>query len=260
MKNTRFFTAALFTLAMFTLSAQEYKVPKSSGRLELHIGSVTVEGTTGNDIIFTSKDGHDDKDDRATGLVAINGSGLQDNTGLGINVTTKGDAVVVGQLQKTKSPDIKVMVPKGVVISYDYESQYGGEAKFKNLENELEISAQYNGIELDNVTGPVTAKTIYSSIDANFATNVKGPISLISIYSTVDVTLPVTLKADLNMKTSYGEMYVSPEFKIEMDKTMDKDHDDMVNMSSNRVTGKINGGGMKVDLRSDYSKIYLRKK
>ena len=260
MKNIKFLLASMFMLAIMTSKAQDYKVSKTSGRLELHIGSVVVEGTTGTDIIFTSRDGHHDKDDRAKGLLAINGSGLQDNTGLGINVTTKGEALVVNQLQKTHSPDIKILVPKGVVISYDYESQYGGEAKFINLENEIEISAQYNGIELDNVTGPVTAKTIYSSIDANFAANVKGPISLISIYSTVDVTLPQTLKADLSMKTSYGEMYVAPEFKIEMDRTTEKDNDNMVNMSSNKVVGKINGGGMKVDLRSDYSKIYLRKK
>lgn len=260
MKNSRLLLALLYTMAIFSLSAQEYKVPKTTGRLELHIGSVVVEGTTGGDIIFTSRDGHDEKDNRATGLVAINGSGLQDNTGLGINVTTKGDAVVVSQLRKTKSPEIKILVPKGIVVSYDYESQYGGEAKFRNLENELEISATYNSVELENVTGPVTAKTIYSSIDADFAANVKGPLSLISIYSTVDVTLPMSLKADLNMKTSYGEMFVAPEFKIELDKTTDKEHGNMVNMSANRVVGKINGGGMKLDLRSDYSKIYLRKK
>ncbi|MDZ7649609.1 MAG: hypothetical protein U5K54_21970 [Cytophagales bacterium] len=29
---------------------------------------------------------------------------------------------------------------------------------------------------------------------------------------------------------------------------------------NDRVQGKINGGGMNVDFRSDYSKIYLRKK
>ena len=259
MKNSRLILAFCLAISSLHLFSQEYKVQKSSGRLELHIGNVTVEGTTGSEIIFTSRDGHDNKDERAAGLVAINGSGLQDNTGLGINVNNSGSAVVVNQLQKTKSPGIKILVPKGVIISYEYESQYGHEAKFKNLENELEISATYNSIELENITGPATVKTIYSSIDAEFSTNVKGPISLISIYSTVDVTLPASLKADLNMKTSYGEMFVAPEFKIELDRTTDKDSD-MVNMSANKVLGKINGGGLKLDLRSDYSKIYLRKK
>ena len=228
MKNSRLILAFCLAISSLHLFSQEYKVQKSSGRLELHIGNVTVEGTTGSEII-TSRDGHDNKDERAAGLVAINGSGLQDNTGLGINVNNSGSAVVVNQLQKTKSPGIKILVPKGVIISYEYESQYGHEAKFKNLENELEISATYNSIELENITGPATVKTIYSS------------------------------KADLNMKTSYGEMYVAPEFKIELDRTTDKDSD-MVNMSANKVLGKINGGGLKLDLRSDYSKIYLRKK
>ncbi len=258
MKNIRLLTLLALALSVHLVNGQEYKITKSSGRLEIHIGSVTVEGTSGNEIIFTSRDGDHEKDDRAKGLVAINGSGLEDNTGLGINVTNKGDAVVVSQLKKMKSPDIKILVPKGVIIAYEYVSQYGSEAKFKNLENELEIATTYNGVELENITGPVTVKTIYSPIAATFASNVKGPISLISIYSEVDVTLPATLKADLSMKTSYGEMFVAPEFKIEIDRTTNKD--EMVNMSANKVLGKINGGGLKLDLRSDYSKIYLRKK
>ena len=74
------------------VAAQEFKVAKSSGRLEINIGRVTVEGTTGNEIIFSSRDSRGNKDERAEGLRAINGSGLEDNTGLGINVTQNGDA------------------------------------------------------------------------------------------------------------------------------------------------------------------------
>jgi hypothetical protein len=104
------------------------------------------------------------------------------------------------------------------------------------------------------VTGPVTAKTVYGHIEADFSQNVKGPISIVSIYGYVDVTLPVATKANLKMSTSYGEILVAPEFKIEIDKT-----GDMVRYSD-RVNGKLNGGGINIDFRSDYSKIYLRKK
>lgn len=246
----------VFSCICASAYAQEYKLQKSSGKLQINLGRVTVEPTTGNEILFTNRDQKQEKDERAVGLVAISGLGLEDNTGLGINVSTVGDVVTVRQLAKTKSPEIKIMVPKGIIVSYDYQSQYGGEALFKNLENELEISAQYNKVELENVSGPATVKTIYSSIDATFSNSVKGPISLISVYSTVDVTLPQAIKADLSMKTSYGEMFAAPEFKIELEKK----EGEMVNMSANKVVGKINGGGIKLDLRSDYSKIYLRKK
>lgn len=235
--------------------AQEFKVAKSTGKLNLHIGRVTVEGHTGNEIIFTSKDGRDkDEDNRAKGLRAINGSGLEDNTGLGINVTEKDGAVEVNQLKKMNSPDIKILVPKGVIVSFDHESQYGGNAVFKNMENEIEVSCQYNSVELENVTGPLTVKAVYGGVDAVFNQNVKGPISIVSIYGHVDVALPAAIKANIKMSTSYGEIFVAPEFKIDVEKD-----GDFVKYSD-RVKGTINGGGMSIDFRSDYGKIYMRKK
>lgn len=240
--------------AICVATAQEFKVAKSTGRLEIHLGRVTVEGYSGSEIVFSSRDRDRDEDGRAKGLRAINSSGLEDNTGLGINVADKGNVVEVYQLKKMNSPEIKILVPKGVIVSYEHESQYGGDAIFRNLENEIEISTHYNSVELENVTGPVTAKVIYGHIDASFSQNVKGPISLVSIYSHVDVTLPVATKANLKLSTSYGEIFVAPEFKIDIDKD-----GDMVRYSD-RVNGKINGGGMGIDIRSDYSKVYLRKK
>jgi len=235
-------------------TAQDFKIAKSTGRLEIHLGRVTVEGYNGNEIIFSSRDHDRDEDDRAKGLRAINSSGLDDNTGLGINVADKGNVVEVYQLKKMNSPEIKILVPKGVIVSYEHSSQYGGEATFKNLENEIEISTHYNSVELENITGPVTAKVIYGHIDANFSQNVRGPLSLISIYSHVDVTLPLATKANLKLSTSYGEIFVAPEFKIDIEKD-----GDMVRYSD-KVNGKINGGGMGIDIRSDYGKVYLRKK
>lgn len=254
MKNTKLIATGLALLLAGWLNAQDFKVPKNSGRLELYLGRATVEGHSGNEIIFTSKDHRDSKDDRAAGLRAINSLGLEDNTGLGINVTDKGNVVEVRQLKKMDSPDVKILVPKGVIVSFSHESQYDGKVKFKNLENEIEISANYNSIELENVTGPLTAKTVYGHIEADFSQNVKGPLSIVSIYGYVDVTLPLSTKANLKMSTSYGEILVAPEFKIDIEK-----QGDMVQYSD-KVNGKVNGGGMNIDLRSDYSKIYLRKK
>ncbi|HEY3429178.1 MAG TPA: hypothetical protein VGK39_00795, partial [Cyclobacteriaceae bacterium] len=134
----------MIALLVTTLAyAQEFKVAKSSGRLNLHIGRVTVEGHSGNEIIFTTKDGRDkDEDERAKGLRAINSLGLEDNTGLGINVTEKDGNVEVYQLKKMNSPDVKILVPKGVIVSFEHESQYGGKATFRNMENEIEVSCQ----------------------------------------------------------------------------------------------------------------------
>lgn len=233
-----------------TLFAQEYKVARSTGKLELNIGRVEVEGYAGNEIIFSGRDGSREKDDRASGLKAINGSGLDDNTGLGIHVEEKDGVIKVSQLKKMHAPNIKIMVPKGMAVSYRFESQYAGDVSIRNMEGEIEISANYNSVELANITGPVTAKSIYGHIEATFQANVKGPVSIISVYGYVDVALPVATKANIRMKTSYGELFAAPDFKIETQNTEDE----------NKVEGKLNGGGLTIDLTCNYGKIYLRKK
>lgn len=237
-----------------TGTAQDFKVAKNSGKLQINLARVTVEGHSGNEIIFSSRDHNKDEDDRAKGLRAINGSGLEDNTGLGINVTEKDGVLMVSQLKKMNSPDIKILVPKGVIVAYEHSSQYGHKVIFRNMENEIEVLANYNGVELDNITGPATLKSVYGNIDAVFGTNVKGPISIVSIYGHVDVAMPSTIKANIKMSTSYGEIFAAPEFKIEVEK-----EGEWVKYSD-RVTGKINGGGMNIEFRSDYGKIYFRRK
>ena len=254
MKNKSIMVLAVMMISAGCLQAQEFKVSRSSGRLEINIGKVLVEGHSGNEIIFTSEDGNREKDKRAEGLRSVNSLGLDDNTGLGINVTEKGDVVTVQQLKKTNSPDIKILVPKNVIVSFSYESQFGGKARFKNMPNEIEVDAQYNSIELDNVTGPLTVKTIYGHVEAVMDPAMKGPISIVSIYGYVDVAIPTTTKANLKMSTSYGEIFADPGFKIDIDR-----QGEMVSYSD-KISGKINGGGIPVDLTCNYGKVYLRKK
>jgi hypothetical protein len=255
MKNKNIFLVVVAMLVTGWAPAQEFKVAKNTGRLEINIGKVRVEGHNGNEIIFTSESGKHDRDERAQGLRSVNSMGLEDNTGLGINVTDKGNVVEVNQLKKTNSPDIKILVPKGMIVSFTHQSQYGGKAVFKNLTNEIEVSAQYNSIELQNVTGPLTVKTIYGHVEADFDTNIKDPVSIVSIYGYVDVTLPQATKANLRLETNYGEIFVAPEFKIEVETK-----NGMVGYSD-RVSGKINGGGgVNIGLTCNYGKVYLRKK
>jgi hypothetical protein len=254
MKNKSAMVLAVVLLAAGSLMAQEFKVPKNSGRLEINIGRVRVEGHNGNEIIFSSSDGDRDKDERAQGLRSINSLGLDDNTKLGINVTQDGEVVRVQQLKKTNSPDIKILVPQKMIVSFSYQSQYGGKAEFKNMPNEIEVDAQYNSIELENVTGPLTVKTIYGHVDARLDASMKGPVSIVSVYGYVDLAIPVTTKANLKMSTSYGEILVDPDFKIEVDR-----QGEMIRYSD-QVNGKLNGGGIPVDLSCNYGKVYLRKR
>jgi hypothetical protein len=252
----KFFIITLVSLSSICIArAQEYKINKASGKMVINLGSVTVEGYSGSEIIFKSARSEEEQDPRAKGLRAINGSGYTDNTGLGISVVDNGGTVEVNQIAAS-STDIKIMVPKGVLISFQcHRVSNAGKVFFKNMENEIEISTDYNSIQLENVTGPATVRALYGSVDARFSDNIKGPISIASIYSTVDVAIPETTKANVSLSASHGEILAAAALKIEMEKKADND---MVSYSNSNVVGKLNGGGAELKLTAEYGKIYLR--
>jgi hypothetical protein len=240
--------------AILSATAQEFKVNKASGKIVLNLSSATVEGYSGSEIVFKSESKQEDEDPRAKGLRAINGAGLVDNTGLGISVTDKGTTVDVRQVAPNVA--IKILVPKGVIVSFAYHKvENAGKVFFKNLENEIEVSVDYNSVDLENVTGPISVSSIYGSVDAKFGDRVKGPIAIASIYSTVDVAIPVTTNANVKLSSSHGSILASADLKIVMER---KENDDMVSYG-NLVVGKLGTGGTDFKLTSEYGKIYLRK-
>lgn len=254
MKRGLIIMAGLIIANLGYINAQDYKLAKTTGRLEIkEVNHVTIEGYNGNEIIFSSRDHDRDDDGRAKGLRAISNLGLEDNTGIGLSVTDKGNVIEVMQLKKMDGPEIKIMVPKGVSVSYTHTSPYGEDVKIKNLENEIEVSTVHNGVYLDNVTGPMNIKTVHGEIEATFGANMKSAISIVSDHGHVDVSMPVATKANLKLGTSFGEIFVDPDFKIEIDR-----NGSMVKYSD-KVSGKINGGGIDVTLSSAHDNVYLRK-
>ncbi|HYC84484.1 MAG TPA: DUF4097 family beta strand repeat-containing protein [Chryseosolibacter sp.] len=243
---------ALFPAA--NINAQEYKVAKSTGTLKIiEVNEVRVEGYDGKEIIFTSRSHDRDRDERASGLRAVSSLGLEDNTGLGLSVQDKGDVVEVRQLKKMDGPDITIKVPKGVLVSYEHTSPYGSDFELVNLENEIEVSTVHNEVRLENVTGPVRIKTVHGDIEATFNQNVKSPLMLRSVHGHVDVSIPPAIKATLSLGTSWGEIFIDPELKIAVDNTEVKKYND-------NFSGKINGGGIEIEVSSTHNNVYLRKK
>lgn len=238
------------------VNAQEYKVAKSTGTLDIReVNSVTIEGSTGNEIVFTSRGYDKDHDGRASGLRAISSLGLEDNTGIGLSVVDKGSIIEVQQLKKMDGPDVTIKVPKGVKIIYSHTSPHGDEIEVKNFEGELEISTVHSGVVLTNTAGPMQIKTVHGDIEAILGNAaLKSPIVIASVHGHVDVALPVATKANLRLSTSWGEIFVDPDFKIEIDRK-----GELVRYND-KVSGTINGGGLNIELASTHNNVYLRKK
>lgn len=237
-----------------SLSAQEYKLGKSTGTLDIkEVNEVKIEGYAGKEIIFTSRDFDRSNDDRAKGLRAISSMGLEDNTGLGLSVTENNGVIEVRQLKKMNGPDILIKVPQGMTVKYAHTSPHGSDFEIKNFSGEVDVATVHNDVVLDNVTGALKIKTVHGDIDAKFAAPIKNSTVLTSTHGHVDMAMPASSPANLKLSTSWGEIFVDPAFKLEFDKS-----GDMVKYSD-KLTAKINGGGVEITLSSTHDNVYLRK-
>lgn len=281
MKKHFIFLFSIITMATAAFAQKEYKLAATSGQLSLNIPGVIIEGYNGNEIIFSvPKTDNEVVDERAAGLRVINGSGFMDNTGLGLDVTQKGDVVTVNAVGMERNGILTIRVPQNIKISFKNSSPINqGEVILKNLRNEIEVSTSYNKVKLENNTGPMNVKTLYGSVDAVFANDIKGPVSIVSVYGYVDVSLPRAAKANVKLSTSYGKLYAAEGLKIALDNRTDEQvetningltfsHNDSSitvngfrsNRTSGSINGKINGGGADVILKSSYKNVYLRDK
>ncbi len=129
--------------------------------------------------------------------------------------------------------DLKVTIPRGKRVKV--RSEFGS-VKAVNLNRDIDIKCTYSGAEL-------------------VQNNVRNDqvIDVISTYSHVDVTMPSTSKIDLKLRTDYGKIFSDHNIKVDLSKNRDTPpHGD-------QVVVKLNGGGPKVNLKSNYSNIYFRK-
>ncbi|MEL7122103.1 MAG: hypothetical protein AAFO07_21830, partial [Bacteroidota bacterium] len=200
MKNQFFLLSiALFLLLTVNLNAQEYKVAMSSGKVIINeVNRVDIEGYSGSEVIIISdeKKSDDKEDSRAKGLKEISASGHTDNTGVGLAAEKDGNELVINQLSRNNKNRYTIKVPNGVAVYYEHSSWEGKTINVKNLSSELEISANYNSIMLENVTGPMSVNTVYGGIDGKLNAAPKNDIMLHSVYKYVDLTIPSGTKGN----------------------------------------------------------------
>lgn len=246
----------ILCLQFLQVSAQEYKMAADNqSRLVLdELNEVAVEGYDGTEVVFAVTDDHHERPERAEGLKAISGLGLEDNTGIGLAVEKVGNDIKVAQIARRGDASYRIRVPKNISITYHHSSHEGDDLSIRNVSGELEISTVHNSVDIENVTGPMTIKTVHGDIEAKFANTIQSPVSIVSAHGDVDVSLPSSTKATIEMMSDHGEMYT------DMDIAFDKSAEELRKLSSSVVKGTINGGGeVTIELSSAHGNIYLRK-
>jgi lia operon protein LiaG len=253
--------ALILVLSFFCtgiLSSQEFKIPfqnSKDGKLILKnfIGTLPIEGYSGNDIIITSVSPAETfkPPEKAKGLKPIYPSGT-DNTGIGLDAQKEGNQVTVTCLLPiTKEGEYKIKMPDNLALEMESGCERSNEVTVENMKNEIDIN-NCHAIVLKNVMGPLVLHTISGNIDVTFSTINSGkPFSVTSVSGDIDITLPVKTPTNLDLKTISGSIY--SDFDIaETQKNLKR-------IGGSEFDIPLNGGGFKFSIYSVSGIIYLRK-
>lgn len=242
-----------------TTHAQKYSLKPVSNTIHfINVNELTIEGYDGNEVIFESDDYDDDEDgERTDGLRLVNSTGLKDNTALGLSVDNTYKILTVNQVKNNFCNDHDseyiVRIPKNMNVRFENSSWDSEDLQLKNIEGEIEVSANHNDIYLENVTGPMAVKTVYGSIDAKFKSlSQSGSVTLYSVYEYVDISLPQDSKSNINFKTSHGNIYTDMDIKV------DKSDGKKKSWIGDHIKGNLNGGGVDLVITATHDNIYLR--
>jgi hypothetical protein len=252
---------AVLTFAIGTSYAQDYKHDVKQGN-QIFIKNlpsrITIEETAGSQLIIEAGR-FEKKPDRADGLKSLYGSGAEDNTNIGLEVTTIGNTIeIIGASKQAEDAHYTFKVPKGINVKVDYRSPYASDdIKVRNFSSELEVNMLNPDIKLDNVTGPVILNLTNGDVEIDFGTvNQNSPISINATNGIIDITLPANTPANISMSTINGEIFTN--FDLDFAK---KEKSGLSYIGGGqKIKGKINGGGVDIKLVTINDNIYLRKK
>ncbi|MEM7512169.1 MAG: hypothetical protein AAF388_14640 [Bacteroidota bacterium] len=236
--------------------AQEYTTGMSSGKIIIkEVNRVDIIGTSAPTVKVYTEEKKGSQSERAKGLREISARGVEDNTGMGLSIEKEGSELTILPVSRSQGRRYTIEVPEGVSVYFEHSSNRGGKIKVRDLASEIEISTNYNSVDLENVTGAAIINTVYGGIDAVFDEVGSEDVILHSVYSFVDVSVPADAKASFQMNSSHGKILTD----LDLDFRSEDGEGKMRNISKNKAIGDLNGGGAKFSLKATYNTIYLRK-
>ena len=248
-------------LMVFALStqAQEYKYTVKGNASDTWVdinqlaADLIIEGAAGSDIRIVATD-YEGLPEKAKGLKPLSAAGV-DNTGIGLSVNQDGTRIsIVGTSRDSDDAKYTIYLPKALNLKVDYGSWQSGDLMIKGMAGQVEAKAFSNDLILENVTGPIVANTLSSDLIVKFTTLAQGaPTSLSSTSGDIEVTLPSATKGTFKMSSMSGGVYTDLNFE------MKEGQSDVRRIGGSSSTGKLNGGGVEVSLRSISGDIFIRK-
>jgi DUF4097 and DUF4098 domain-containing protein YvlB len=260
--------AALLSVKVMAQQNEELRVPLSDpGKpyklsVALVTGSITVTQYDGKDVVIEAsgeqsrRRNNDDDRDRKSGMKRINGTG-----GLDITAKEKNNVVTIGSDIPMRSTNLNIKIPQGV-SNLKVECVNNGAIIINGVNGDIEVTNINGNVHLNDVSGSVVASSVNGSIKASFkSVDSKAPMAFTTLNGSVDVTFPAYVKVNVKLKSDRGGIYTDFDVTADRDSKVNKTaKDGMYRITVDEtVTGKINGGGPEVMMKTMNGSLYLHK-
>lgn len=211
-----------------------------------------IEGTSGSEIKIEARN-YKGLPDKAKGLKPLSATGPE-NTGVGLSMKQEGNTISLsGAHREADRADYIMYLPRNLKLKINYNSWQAGDVVIKGMAGEVEAKSQVGDLKLIGVTGPIVAHTLSSDLVVIFTSvSSTSPTSLSSTSGDIDVTFPANTKSTLKMSTVSGGVYTAFDFDFGEDAKINR-------IGGQNATGKLNGGGTEMSLKSVSGDIYVRK-
>lgn len=220
--------------------------PSKPGKLsiELFVGSIKIIGYSGKDVLVSG--------DGPYLPGKAEQKPMKDTTKKLSDFISQENNLVRIKVDKFDILNLVIKVPRNFSIVLKTQAQ--GSIDVDNVNGDHEISVVAGNITLTNISGSLSVNNTKGVIKVDMSSvRANAPLVLSSVISPITLSLPASQKANVKLQTDFAAIH--SDFDID-EGAPDQKPKSMVR----RTTGKINGGGTEIYIKSVGGDIYLKRK
>jgi len=257
-RNIKIVLLTLLALLCFKAVKSQKKVeltvklsePMKPGKLDVELfnGSIKVVGYAGKEVVISATGPYYPNNyNQIAEKTNIESKEIQEKTS-NLNISQQNNVVRI-KVEKPRIMNLVVKVPQN--FSVVLKVLTAGGIHVEKVDGNHEVSLISGNIIMSAIDGSVSANTKNGNITVDMNSVKKdAPLALSNVGGIIKLSLPQSLKADVTLRTEFG--LIQSDFNIVALNAND--------ISKNSASGKINGGGTDILMRSVGGNIELRKK
>ena len=250
----------LILLLALPVAAERITVPlrdpsrPATVRLSTVNGSIQVRAHAAREVIVSTSDEGESPRPGPDGMKEIP---LRQN---GLRVEEENNVITV----KPRSPNGSYVVYAPANSSLQLKSVNARELRIEGIEGEINAETVNGSIQIAEAAGPVVAHALNGRLSVHMKDLAAGkPMSLSTMNGRIELILPGSANADLTIHNQRGRTY--SDFDLALTQRLTKKDSGREGgpryelTLEQTATGRLNGGGTAISLRSMNGTIHIRK-